>query len=236
MKLELCASSIEAIELAKKYQFDRIELCQTLEQGGLTPSPGLIEYALAYGLEVHVLIRPRPGGFHYSSGEFEIMLRDIREARQIGAHGVVVGVLNEKGLIDEEALQVIKDQTGEMCLTFHRAFDETFEFDQSLQALLRCGVQRVLSSGLSSKVDGGMGILTQMVNAANNKIEIMAGGGVNAANIGQLIDQVKPHAIHFSATRRYQLDEESLFSESILKVDESKVARLVEIARGIPAT
>ena len=61
MKLELCAASIEAIQIAKELNFDRIELCQSLEQGGLTPSLGLVDYALAHGVETHVLIRPRPG-------------------------------------------------------------------------------------------------------------------------------------------------------------------------------
>ena len=87
MKRELCAASVEAIQLAKELNFDRIELCQNLEQGGMTPSPGFIEYALAFGLETHVLIRPRSGGFYYSPEEFEIMLRDILECKKLGNRG-----------------------------------------------------------------------------------------------------------------------------------------------------
>ena len=100
MKVELCAGSIEAIKIAKKLNFDRIELCHNLEQGGTTPSPGLINYALAYGLETHVLIRPRPGGFNYNEGELEIMYRDILEVKELGAHGVVIGALDEFNLIN----------------------------------------------------------------------------------------------------------------------------------------
>ena len=77
MKIELCAASIDAIKLAKVNDVDRIELCQVLELGGLTPSPGIIEYALAYGLETHVLIRPRPGGFIYTEEEKELSLIHI---------------------------------------------------------------------------------------------------------------------------------------------------------------
>ncbi|MEJ6599983.1 MAG: copper homeostasis protein CutC, partial [Crocinitomicaceae bacterium] len=104
MELELCAASIEAIQLAKKYNLSRIELCQNLEQGGITPSPGLIDYALDYGVETHVLIRHRPGGFRYNNDEVQIMLRDIRECKAIGAQGVVIGALNERGLIDKKAV------------------------------------------------------------------------------------------------------------------------------------
>ena len=86
MKIELCAASQEAIQIASDLKIDRIELCQNLEQGGMTPSPGLIDYALAFGVETHVLIRPRPGGFRYNQDEQEIILRDILECKNLGAH------------------------------------------------------------------------------------------------------------------------------------------------------
>jgi copper homeostasis protein len=231
MEVELCAASIEAVQLAKKFNFNRIELCQNLEQGGITPSPGLIEYALAYGVETHVLIRPRPGGFRYNWDEVEIMLRDIRECRSIGAHGVVVGALDERGLIDEKVLKLMRDQAKDMQLTFHRAFDDTYEFKQSIDSLIRLGVDRVLSSGLASNVDLGMTILAEMKTYAGDQIQIMPGGGVNASNIRKIKDVVKPHAIHFSGTKKHLLDEESMFSETILKVDEDKVARLLQEIR-----
>ena len=93
IKIELCAASIEAIEIAKKLKIDRIELCQDLEQGGLTPSAGLIQYAISKDIETHVLIRPRAGGFHYSEQELEVILNDILIAKKLGAKGIVVGVL-----------------------------------------------------------------------------------------------------------------------------------------------
>ncbi|MBM3186886.1 MAG: copper homeostasis protein CutC, partial [Bacteroidetes bacterium] len=45
MKIELCAASQEAIQIASDLKIDRIELCQNLDQGGLTPSAGMIQYA-----------------------------------------------------------------------------------------------------------------------------------------------------------------------------------------------
>jgi copper homeostasis protein len=228
MKLELCAASIEAIQVAKTYGFDRIELCQTLEQGGITPSPGLIEYALAYGIETHVLIRPRPGGFQYSRDEIEIILRDIHECKSIGANGVVVGALDEKGLIDEDVLQLMVDHADGMEVTFHRAFDDTYEVEQSLNTLINAKVHRVLSSGLASNVELGMKNLKAMQEYANGRIEIMAGGGINASNIKRIADEVSPNAIHFSGTSKFMLDEDSLFSESVLKVDESKVKGMLD--------
>ena len=231
MKVELCASSLESIQLAKELNFDRIELCQTLEQGGITPSPGLIDYAVAYGIETHVLIRPRPGGFQYNWDEVEIMLRDILECKSMEAKGVVVGALDEFGLIDEKAVGLMVEKAGDMDVTFHRAFDDTYNFEKSIDTLVKLGVKRILSSGLGSNVELGMENLKAMMEYADGRIEIMPGGGVNASNIQKLISEVQPDAIHFSGTKKYLLDENSMFSETILKVNEEKVRRLSELMR-----
>lgn len=233
MKVELCAASIEAIQLAKELNFDRIELCQNLEQGGMTPSPGLIDYALAYGIETHVLIRPRPGGFRYNKDEQEIMLRDILESKNQGAHGVVIGVLNDFGTIDEKAIELMVEKAGAMDVTFHRAFDDTFEFEKAIDLLVKLGVKRILTSGLGSNVELGMQNLKEMVAYAASRIEIMPGGGINQNNIKKIISEVQPSSVHFSGTKKHLLDEESRFSETILKVDREKVSRLLDSIRQV---
>lgn len=228
MKLELCAASVEAIQVAREFGFSRIELCQNLEQGGLTPSPGFIEYALAHGLETHVLIRPRSGGFRYSEAEIEIMLRDIVECKAMGVHGVVVGVLDEMGLIHEQAVELMVQKAGSMDVTFHRAFDDTYDFEKSMDALIKTGVKRILSSGLARNVEQGLSILQQMKQYAENRIEIMPGGGVNVHNAPKLIQEVNPDALHFSGTVKVTLDEDSKFNDEVLQVDRQKVLRLLE--------
>jgi copper homeostasis protein len=233
MKIELCAASFEAIKLAKEFNVDRIELCQNLEQGGLTPSVGFIDYALSTGLETHVLIRPRAGGFCYNEEEFLIMLREIEYCKKIGAHGVVVGVLSEKNEINGEQMDRISDISGNLQVTFHRAFDDTIEWKRSMEMLINFGVKRILTSGVSSNVDSGFIVLKEMVKFAKGRIEIMAGGGVNAANVQKIAKEISPDAIHFSGTSKTLLDEESLFSETILQVDRKKVTRITEMIRAI---
>lgn len=231
MKFELCAASIEAVKIAKELNFDRIELCQDLEQGGLTPSYGLIEYAQAFGVETHVLIRPRPGGFVYDEDELEVILREVLNCRRIGVKGVVVGALAETGEIDRNVLSEIIEKAGEMEVTFHRAFDDSIDWQRSLDVLIELGVTRVLSSGMASNVDIGMPILKQMMNRSSGRIEVMTGGGVNASNISRIVSEINPDAIHFSGTAKFQLDEDSLFSETILKVDPLKVKRILEASK-----
>ncbi len=232
MKIELCAASVDAIKLAKEHEIDRIELCQVLELGGLTPSQGIIEYAIAYGLETHVLVRPRPGGFIYSEEEKEIMLRNVLECKDLGASGVVIGALDAFGDIDVKFLELVRKKVGdEMQVTFHRAFDDTFDHERSLNYLIDVGMDRVLSSGMGRNVDLGMEILIQMKEYASGRIEIMPGGGVNVNNIPKLISQVRPDAIHFSGTVKRSIDKDSKFKEDLLIPDESKIVRLIEEIR-----
>jgi copper homeostasis protein len=108
MKIELCAASIKALEIAKSFNFDRVELCQNLENGGLTPSYALIEKSLELGLQTHVLIRPRIGSFVYSNDEVDLILKDVAKCAEIGAHGVVVGAINSVNEIDESFLKRLK--------------------------------------------------------------------------------------------------------------------------------
>jgi copper homeostasis protein len=230
MKFELCAASLEAISIARELSFDRIELCQNLEQGGTTPSYGMIEYAIANGIDTHVLIRPRPGGFYYSEAEVEIMYREIINCRDMGAKGVVVGVLNEAGEIDREIVEEIVEKAKGLEVTFHRAFDDSYDWKRSIDILIECGVTRILSSGLARNVEIGMPILKEMKRYADDRIQIMAGGGVNATNVHRLVNELQPDAIHFSGTAKVQTDEESLFSESVLQVDPQKVRRILDAA------
>lgn len=228
IKIELCAASIEAIEIAKKLNIDRIELCQDLEQGGLTPSAGLIQYAVSKNIETHVLIRPRAGGFHYTEMEMEVILNDILIAKKLKAKGIVVGVLKANFELDVPALEKIKAISEGLELTFHRAFDESIDWKKSIDVLVELGFHRILTSGFASNVEIGIEILKQMTSYAKNRIQIMPGGGVNASNINRLINYTQPEGVHFSGTTKQTLDEDSHFSETILKVDEKRVSRILE--------
>jgi copper homeostasis protein len=230
MKFELCAASLEAISISEKLGFDRIELCQNLEQGGLTPSYGMIEYAIACGIETHVLIRPRPGGFVYTTTEVEVMIREIINCRELGAKGVVVGLMSEKGGVDVDVIKEIMKKAYPMTVTFHRAFDDCVHWEKSLNVLVDLGVHRILSSGLARNVEQGLPILKKMIAAAGKSIEIMPGGGINASNVKKISDVLQPDSIHFSATKKIIQDEKSLFSESMLMVDEGKAKRILEAA------
>lgn len=232
MKIELCAASQEAIQIASDLKIDRIELCQNLDQGGLTPSAGMIKYAKDLGLKTHVLLRPRAGGFHYSEEEIKMILNDVQFCKGFGVEGIVIGFLQSNFEIDQEAIERINTIRGNLELTFHRAFDDTIEWRRSLDKLISCGVDRLLTSGFASNVDIGFQNLIEMTNYAKGRLEIMPGGGVNAGNILKIRREVNPTSIHFSGTIKVLMDEDSAFSESLLKADINRISKICDLIRG----
>lgn len=225
MKVELCAASSKALLAAKKYQVDRIELCQNLEFGGTSPSWVLVEQALELGLETHVLIRPRIGGFIYSSEEKEILLREIEWYIKLGVHGVVIGAYDEKYELERPFLAEARSVIGNLDTTFHRAFDSMKDWQKNLDTLIELGFKRVLTSGLASSVDLGMNKLEEMTQYAKEAIEIMPGGGVNESNIKKIYLDVQPPGLHFSATSMIQDVDQAIFSAPRLEIDEAKIEK-----------
>src|SRR5579863_6174196 len=99
--LEICVDSIDSALAAGRGGAQRIELCASLLEGGLTPNAGMIRVIRErLGLAVFVMIRPRGGDFLYSEAEFESMKEDIRVAKSLGANGVVLGLLTAEAHVD----------------------------------------------------------------------------------------------------------------------------------------
>ena len=227
MQLELCAASVKAIHLAKKHNFDRIELCQNLEQGGTTPSSGMIQLAKEIGIETHVLIRPRSGDFIYNADEIELMLADLKNCKSNDVKGVVIGALNEKKELDIETLKSMVGVGKNVEFTFHRAFDDVIDWKKAMDLLIQMNFKRILTSGGKKSIDEGFCTAKEMVQYSNGRIEIMIGGGVNSENILKIKDEIQPAAIHFSATQLLQENSDSLFSTECLEIDENRLQSIL---------
>lgn len=185
----------------------RLELCQALALGGLTPSLGLLDAVVAAvdPAAVNVLVRPRGGGFVYSAEEVDLVAADIRACVSRGAGGVVVGALTASGRADVAALSRWRDAAGPATLVFHRAIDAAGDPLAVLDDLRCAGVDRVLTSGGAARSVDGVAALASLV-AASGGIEIMAGGGVRPADIGALV-AVGVDAVHLSARAVGGVDE-----------------------------
>lgn len=232
MKLELVATDLEGIRLAKKYNFDRVELCVNLELGGTTPSNGLVLLSLQQQLETHVLIRPRVGGFTYNDFEKETLLAEIHGLMDLPVSGFVVGALKENKEIDTTLLGEIRKLTKQKELTFHRAFDEMENWEDGVDILKYFRFKRVLSSGRAANVDAGLNNYAKIKEVLGEGIELMTGGGVNIGNIAKIEQHVQPDAIHFSAASKIP-PEKSKFSTDRMKIDEKKLVGMLNSIKGI---
>ena len=83
VRVEIGVESLEGVRIADAAGATRVELCTGLSVGGLTPNIALIEAAVAAAskVQVHVLIRPRPGDFRYSADEVALMRADVERVR-----------------------------------------------------------------------------------------------------------------------------------------------------------
>ncbi|MBP2267144.1 copper homeostasis protein [Pseudarthrobacter sp. PvP004] len=207
MKLEIAVVSAAGAGTAAAEGAHRIELCSSLELGGITPSQGLMEASVEHvdgRLEIHPLIRSRPGDFRYSASDIDTMVHEIRHLLAQGAHGVVVGALTPSGELDMQAVQRLvgsaKDANPEAQLTFHRAIDQSSDPLAALEQLMELGFTRVLTSGHEATAGAGLPTLTRMVEQAGGVVEIMAGGGLSLEDIPAM-HAAGLSAVHLSAKK-----------------------------------
>lgn len=199
-KIEICANSVESAVKAQEGGAYRVELCAGIPEGGTTPSFGEIRMArqLLQQTKLHVIIRPRGGDFLYNHLEQEIMLHDIKVARQLGADGVVFGCLTAEGNVDIPAMKKLMNAVGNMSVTFHRAFDMCRNPQEALEQIIELGCSRILTSGQEANAVAGIPLLKELVKQADGRIIIMPGCGVNPSNIRQIAEQTGTHEFHFS--------------------------------------
>lgn len=243
MKCELCSYSIDACYAAARLGVDRVEICASPAEGGVTPSMGLIAQACAIpNIETSIMIRPRGGDFLYTDEEFELMLRDINYAREAGATGVVFGVLTEKGEVDVKRTRLLVEAAQGMDTTFHRAIDMTRDYLQAIEDVISTGCTRILTSGGYNKAIDGLANISSAVTTAARRIEIMAGSGVTVDNALQLAE-TGVDALHFSAKKmrpgrmayRNPLiamgGDASVDEYALREIDENEVQSIIKLIR-----
>ena len=168
--------------------------------GGITPTIEIIKQAREHlTIDLYIMIRPRGGNFVYSEAEFEQMKSEIVTIKKLGVNGFVFGILNENKIINIEQNKVLVELAKPLPCTFHRAFDEVSNYEKALEDVISCGFSTILTSGTFPNVMEGKEVLKQLVNQANNRIEIMPGGGLRSTNISELNEMVDANWYHSSA-------------------------------------
>ena len=201
MLLEVCCGNLDSVKAAVEGGAPRVELCSRLDLDGLTPLWDELREArrLFPTLKIHALIRPREGDFCYCPEEMAQIAADIQTALDLGADGIVIGALDEKGDVDADVMkELVTLVDGRASLTFHRAFDVCrWPFD-ALETIEALGFHRILTSGQAPSAQEGTDMLRELQRRAH--LTILPGGGINANNARRILELSGCRELHASAS------------------------------------
>ena len=182
--LEVIALHPADAERAEAGGADRVEVCGSLDDGGMSPTPQLVaQVRRATSIQVRVMVRLRPG-FGTDGGE-AVRLRGLMASyADAGADGMVLGFLNGLGEVDALVVdELVADGTWPW--TFHRAVDACLDSDKAwavLPSLPR--LDQVLTAGSARDVEHGLNDLLSRAKADPWAASvIMAGGGLHPDHV-----------------------------------------------------
>ena len=197
--LEACVDSVESALAAAEGGATRLELCSNLVIGGTTPSPWMYEEIRKHSdIRIHALIRPRFGDFCYTESEFSIIRQAVRAFRDMGAEGVVFGILKPDGTLNLEQMKELMEEAKGMSVTLHRAFDLCVDPYEAMEQAIELGIETILTSGQKNICTQGTGLLRELVEKSRGRIKIQVGSGVNAQVIREVYPLTKARAYHMS--------------------------------------
>lgn len=222
MRFELCADGYQSIANGIAGGADCAELCEALEVGGVTPSYGTllrckdVPWRVSTGcLPIRVLIRCRPGNYIYNDDEIAIMCDDIKMVKNLGYEGVVIGALNASGGLDVPAIKRMMAAGEGLKFTFHRAIDACRNPLDVIETLISLGFDKVLTSGCKPMAYEGVDMIREMQTLFGDRINIMAGGGINEKNVSQIIDATRVRNVHASLTSEVADNHADLYPEGV---------------------
>lgn len=245
--LEVCVETVAGIGAAVAGGADRIELCAALSVGGLTPPGSLIRAAAEAPLPVHLLARPRAGGFVYGPAEHALIAGDMRDAAEAGLAGVVIGASTPDYCLDTTLLAQWIAQARALgaargvplSLTLHRAFDLVPDPAAALEQAIALGFDRILTSGCAPRAIDGVATLAALQVQAAGRIVLLAGSGVTPATVPALL-ATGIREVHASARTLHDVAEElpercfGFLGPQAGDTDVAQVAALAEKLRSAP--
>lgn len=195
---------------------NRVELCASLDVGGLTPTEEtLAQFTERARVPFVVMIRPRPGDFVYNAEEAEVMEWSIEMAHLYGANGVVFGALQQNGSIDLALCRRLLENCFTPECVFHRAFDCVPDRRTALEQLIEMEFTRILTSGGAACAADATGIegIARLIEGAAGRIDILPGGGIRPGNVASLVAGTRCRSVHSSC--RVQIAGGSRFDPTI---------------------
>ena len=219
--LEISVETLEAALAAQNGGADRVELCENLNVGGVTPSVELMRAVRAQlRIPIFGMIRPRGGEFVYSEAEFAEMKRSIGDAKQAGIDGVVLGILTKDRLVDIERTRELVAIARPLPATFHRAFDDCADLREALEDVIQTGASRILTSGGAKSAPEGASMLAELVQLASERVVILPGSGINPGNVVAIARRTRAQEFHsgLSTVLPHAGRRPDLFQEEVQKL------------------
>lgn len=205
MILEVIVTTVEDAIVAEAGGADRLELCISLDEGGITPSLGKIKNVInAVDIPVYVMLRPHGNSFCYTVEDFAVMLDDLRIIQLFGAKGIVFGGLTRENVIDLSMLKSIISQANGLEITFHRAFDEIHNQFLALEQLNEyTQITHVLTSGGPGKALDNIEHLKKLIEYSKTmNTTVLVGSGVSIDNAQQFLD-IGAKELHVGSSVRF---------------------------------
>ena len=209
MTLEIAVFNIQSALLAAQAGADRLELCENPEDGGTTPSYGTLKT-----IKENIFIAVFP------------IIR-----KQSGFEGIVIGLLNKDATVDVDRTKRLVKLAYPLEVTFHRAFDRTKDASQSLEDIIECGCQRILTSGQVPNAFDGKDLIKKLIEQADDRIIIMPGSGVRSNNIHAIANYTGAAELHSSAKKNIHTEMEFInkgMNETLqnISVDENEIRKM----------
>jgi len=195
--LEMAVETLEAAQAAQRASADRVELCSSLQVGGVTPSAALLNSTRnQLQIPIFVMVRPRAGDFVYCAAEFDEMKASMAAAKHAGSDGFVLGILTPARRVDIPRTRELVSLAKPLPVTFHRAFDEIDDLQRALEDVIQTGATRILTSGGTNTALAGMHTIANLIIAATGRISIVPGAGINPENISQIAATTRAREFH----------------------------------------
>lgn len=194
---EACVDSLRSAIKAAENGADRIELCEALHVGGISPERGLVEAVFnAISIPLRVMVRPRGGDFVYNEDEIRRMLEEIDYCKELGVDGVVFGFLDCDRRVDKVLTKVLAAKSRPMTVVFHKAFDETDDLYQAAYDLVECEVDAILTSGAMETAKEGISIINEIIRCTDDRLKIIAAGKITSDNLVELMTKINTDEFH----------------------------------------
>lgn len=200
--IEVIATNLSDAKLAEQCGVDRIELSPSMLELGITPSMGLIESVLEeVRIPFNVMIRPHSQSFVYNRDDIRVMQRDIAHVRDLGVNGIVLGGLTAEKEIDVYFLEKMLEVSGDLEITFHKAFDEVPDQLVALETLMQYEQVMTIatSGGLGGACDNEANLRQLIAETRGSHLSIMIAGGLTMDNCAAFKDRVQPDVVHFGS-------------------------------------